>query len=271
MLSPSSTALIQHHHPKTRMKIFFSLFLFAIASLSVSAQIKKPQPPAVKIPFAESRQAVVVTTKLWTTTQGTARLYERASQTGKWTSRGEEFPVVVGRSGLAWALDSAPEKASQLKKEGDGESPAGMFPLTYAFGSAVKPEQVTFPYTRLGPSTECVDDVNSHHYNKIVGRDQVGIFDWKSSEKMLAVGEQYSLGVFVAYNSYPVVKGNGSCIFLHVWKDASSPTSGCTAMGRTDLERIVAWLEPGHNPYLVQLPEDEYKSLRKSWNLPKLK
>ena len=100
---------------------------------------------------------------------------------------------------------------------------------------------------------------------------QVGVFDWKSSEKMLAVGEQYALGVFVAYNSYPITSGNGSCIFLHIWKDSATPTAGCTAMERPSLERIVAWLDAKKNPYLVQLPEGEYKSLEKGWNLPKLK
>ena len=99
---------------------------------------------------------------------------------------------------------------------------------------------------------------------------KVGNFDWKSSEKMLEVGEQYGLGVFVAYNSYPVIRGNGSCIFLHVWKDQAIGTSGCTAMERKDLERLVAWLQPSKNPYLVQLPEDAYKKYRKSWNLPNL-
>ncbi len=253
------------------MKILFSTLILIAIPFAILAQIKKPLPPAVKIPFTESRQAVVVTTKDWNATQGIAHLYERSSKSAEWKSKGETFPVVVGRSGIAWGQDSAPEKATEYKKEGDGQAPAGLFPLTFAFGSAVKPEQITFPYTRLTEYTECVDDVNSHHYNKIVRSDQVGIFDWKSSEKMLAVGEQYALGVFVAYNSYPVVKGNGSCIFLHVWKDAASPTSGCTAMGRVDLERIVSWLEPNHHPYLVQLPEDQYKSYRKSWKLPKLK
>ncbi len=253
------------------MKLSLFAFTLAISALSLSAQIKKPEPPAVKIPFSESRQAVVVTTKDWNTTVGQAHLYERSSKMAEWKSKGESFPVVVGRNGIAWGQDSAPEKVNEYKKEGDGRAPAGLFPLTFAFGTAVKPDQVTFPYKRLGQSTECVDDVNSHHYNKIVGRDQVGIFDWKSSEKMLDIGEQYALGVFVAYNSYPVVKGNGSCIFLHVWKNATSPTSGCTAMDRRDLERIVSWLEPQHNPYLLQLTEDEYKRYRKSWKLPKLK
>ncbi len=253
------------------MRAFATLLSIAFLSLAVWGQIKRPEPPPVKIPFAESRQAVVVMTKDWTATQGVAHLYERSSKNSKWKPKGETFPVVLGRTGTAWAQDSAPEMATKLKMEGDGKSPAGMFPLTFAFGTSMKPESLTFPYTRLGPSTECVDDVSSHHYNKVVGRDQVGIFDWKSSEKMLEIGPPYELGVFVAYNSYPVVKGNGSCIFLHVWKDASSPTAGCTAMNRFDLERIVSWLEPGHNPYLVQLPEDEYKSLRKAWNLPDFK
>ena len=119
-------------------------------------------------------------------------------------------------------------------------------------------------------STECVDDVNSTHYNKVVDRMKVGNFDWKSSEKMLAVGAEYDLGVFVAHNSYPVRRGDGSCIFLHVWKDAASPTSGCTAMERTKLERLLTWVEPKSNPYLVQLPEKEYKNLTRAWGLPKL-
>jgi zinc D-Ala-D-Ala dipeptidase len=253
------------------MKTLIIACIFATIPFLVTAQVKKPQPPPVKIPFAESLQALVVTTKDWHATQGTARLYERKAQTALWRAVGDEFPIVVGRSGLAWAQDSAPEAAVQFKKEGDGKSPAGMFPLTFAFGTSIKPEQVTVPYTRIGEYTECIDDVSSHHYNKVVGRDQVGIFDWKSSEKMIQIVPEYELGVFVAYNSYPVVRGNGSCIFLHVWKDATSATSGCTAMGRMDLERIVARLEPRNNPYLVQLPEEQYRSLRKSWNLPNLK
>ncbi len=251
------------------MKLSLLAFALAVSVLSVSAQIKKPLPPVTKVSFAESLQAVVVTTKDWTTTSGNAQIHERSSRSSKWKSVGESFPVVVGRSGLAWAPDSAPEKAREFKKEGDGKSPAGMFPLTLVFGSAVKPEQLAFPYTRVESQTECVDDIRSNHYNKIVGRLQVGSFDWKSSEKMLEVGPEYDLGVFVAYNTYPVVKGNGSCIFLHVWKDASTPTSGCTAMDRLNLERIVSRLDAVKNPYLIQLPQDEHKALRKSWNLPK--
>jgi D-alanyl-D-alanine dipeptidase len=100
---------------------------------------------------------------------------------------------------------------------------------------------------------------------------QVGIFDWKSSEKMAEVVPQYDLGVFVAYNSYPAIRGNGSCIFLHIWKDANTGTAGCTAMERQTLERIVKWLDPAKNPYLVQMTAAQYESSRDHFKLPKLK
>ena len=100
---------------------------------------------------------------------------------------------------------------------------------------------------------------------------KVGNFDWKSSEKMLEVGDQYDLGVFVAYNSYPALRGNGSCIFLHIWKDADTGTAGCTAMAREDLEKVVKWLDPKKNPHLIQMPEQTYQTYRQSWNLPTLK
>lgn len=257
------------------MKFIASVLVAFTSLVSLSAQVKKPEPPPVKTPFSKSLQAVVVTTKAWTATSGKARLYERKSPGAKWKAVGEDFPVVVGRGGLAttredaWQMDLT-SLIGKLKREGDGRSPAGLFPLTSVFGSSVKPEQLTFPYTRVESSTECVDDVKSTHYNRIVNRFQVGNFDWKSSEKMAEITPQYDLGVFVAYNSYPVVEGNGSCIFLHIWRDAATPTSGCTAMERTNLERVVSWLELARNPYLVQLPEDQYAVYRKTWNLPKL-
>lgn len=247
-----------------------SLFVLLILTVGILAQIKKPQPPPVKVPFAESLQAVVVTTDSATATSGKLRLFQRKSVKSKWTATDKEIPIVVGRTGLAWAQDSAPESVTEFKKEGDGKSPAGMFPLTYTFGTADKANS-KLKYLKLAEFTECVDDVNSTHYNKIVGRMQVGNFDWESSEKMATVLPEYDLGVFVAYNSYPVVKGNGSCIFLHVWKDANTPTSGCTAMEKSDMERIVAWLDPAKNPYLVQLTKDDYAKYQKGWNLPSIK
>ncbi|MFN6963827.1 MAG: L,D-transpeptidase [Pyrinomonadaceae bacterium] len=254
------------------------LLIWAAAS-AATAQTKRPTPPDRRPDFERSLQAVVVTTPDWDSIRGTARLFERANARSRWKEVGEAFPVVVGRSGLAWSHDpkpygngrSDPENHFTPKREGDGRSPAGIFPLTFAFGRAAKSLNERLEYKPLGEFTECVDDVDSTHYNRVVDRLKVGIFDWQSSEKMLEVGEQYDLGVFVAYNSYPApVSGRGSCIFLHIWKDAETGTAGCTAMSREDLERLVKWLDPKKNPHLIQLPEPEYKAYRKTWKLPKI-
>jgi len=186
------------------------ILIAAILSMAAFSpgQIKKPEPPAVKVPFEKSLQAVLVTTANWDAVQGKARLFERKNETAKWKAVSDEFPVVVGKNGLAPVLSQVADsivphgysgKTSDGKLEGDGRSPSGFFPLTTTFGTSDVGSKL--PFTKLEEFTECVDDVNSRWYNKIVNRMQVGIFDWKSSEKMAEVVPQYDLGVFVAYNS----------------------------------------------------------------------
>ncbi|MEP6900773.1 MAG: hypothetical protein ABJA66_03425 [Actinomycetota bacterium] len=256
------------------MNKFVLASLFLISVLGIVGQIKKPIPPIPPIPYSKSLQAVVVTTKDWSAVQGKAQLFERKTTKAKWKAVGESFSIVVGKNGLAWGtgLNELPSDAGMIlmKEEGDGKAPAGIFSLTETFGSSAKPDYVKLPFTRLEEFTECVDDVKSSFYNKIVNRLQVGNFDWNSSEKMLAVGAAYDLGVFVTHNSNPVKKGGGSCIFLHIWKDAESGTAGCTAMERKNLESILKLIDAAKNPVLIQLPAESYKQFQTKWKLPKL-
>jgi D-alanyl-D-alanine dipeptidase len=249
-------------------------YSFAAAFITAAfsfGQVKAPELAPVKVPFGKSLQAVVVITPDWNSIHGKAQMLERKSEHLNWKPVGHSFPVVVGRSGLGAdpTFDPGSASPSVVKKEGDGRAPAGFFPLTTTFGNSDVGSKLSF--TKLDEFTECVDDTNSTFYNKIVNRIQVGNFNWKSSEKMFTIRPQYDLGVFVAYNSYPAVRGNGSCIFLHIWKDENTGTAGCTAMAREDLERIVKWLDPAKNPYLVQMTEADYNAQRKSLTLPKLK
>jgi D-alanyl-D-alanine dipeptidase len=259
------------------LKSASATIIVSLAVVFSHSQVKKPVPLPIQVPFEKSLQAVVVTTADWKAVQGKARLFERKNETSKWKAFGDAFQVVVGRTGLG-LTDTMPWQSWQIdittlrpliKREGDGRSPAGLFPLTTSFGVADVGSKL--PFTKLDEFTECVDDVTSRWYNKIVNRMHVGIFDWKSSEKMAEVVPQYDLGVFVAYNSYPAIRGNGSCIFLHIWKDAGTGTAGCMAMERQNLERIVKWLDPSKNPYLIQMPQTHYEMNRKSYKLPKLK
>ncbi len=270
MLSERIGRLLPIPFSKINMRTLALISITAVLAAVSLSQVKTPPIPEVNTPFAESLQVVVVTTDNWDESKGKGWMFERTSPRARWKANGKEFDVVIGGSGSAWGVGSAPESAAVFKKEGDGRSPAGLFPLKFAFGFASKPDQLKFPYTKLDESTECVDDATSSHYNKIVDRYRVGNFDWKSSEKMFEIDPEYELGVFVAYNSQPVRSGDGSCIFLHVWKDENTATSGCTAMRRSDLEKIVSWLKPNANPYFALLPISDYKRLRKVWKLPEI-
>ena len=177
------------------MKVFISIFIYHLFPFfRLFGQIKKPEPPKIIPPYSQSLQAVVVTTDDWSATKArTAQMFERKNAKSNWKAVGKSFAVVVGKNGLAWGagLNELPSDTGRLllKVEGDGKAPAGIFALSSAFGSGEKPQFVKLPYTKLEEFTECVDDVKSNHYNKIVDRMKVGNFDWKSSEKMLAVGE----------------------------------------------------------------------------------
>ena len=253
-------------------KIILPLLFLSLLCIGVFAQTKKPASPKAIPPFSKSLQAVVVTTEDWNSVQGAARLFERKSAKAKWTAVGEAFPVVVGKNGMAWGagLHELPSDTGRvlMKTEGDGKSPAGIFALTSAFGAGEKPDYALLPYTELEESTECVDDVKSAKYNLIVDRNKVGNFDWKSSEKMLAVGAEYDLGVFVAHN-FERLAGGGSCIFLHVWKNSETGTAGCTATARENVEKVLRFLDPAKNPVLIQMPADSYKTYQTKWKLPR--
>ena len=247
---------------------FVCCVLLALVQSPAAAQWKAAR--AGGGPLARSRQLVLVTTRGWDEVRGTLQRFARKNSKAAWRPVGEKIPVVVGRNGLGWGAGlNAQTGGGPSKKEGDGKSPAGVFSLGPAFGYAPASgaSWLKVPYTPLADDTECVDDVNSRHYNLVVDRGGVRDVDWKSSERMRAV-EGYSWGVVVAHNADPPVAGRGSCIFLHIWAGPDKGTAGCTAMAQPNLEELLRWLDARKRPVLVQLPEGEYARLRAAWRLP---
>ncbi len=244
----------------------FTKILFLIAVVFVIFKDAFAQNSSL----VNSLQTIVVTTKDWNTAQGAAQMFERKSAKSNWRAVGKSFAVVVGKNGLGWSVDARMKAETEPhKKEGDGKSPAGIFALTSAFGSSAKPDFVKLPFIQLTENIECVDDSNSKQYNRLVDDKTIAV-DWTSSEKMLAVGAPYDLGVFVAHNSNPPQKQNGSCIFLHIWKNSETGTAGCTAMERANIETILRWLDAKKNPVLIELPLAAYNRFQTLWKLPKL-
>jgi D-alanyl-D-alanine dipeptidase len=238
------------------------------------APVPAPAPaPVAASPIDRAEQLIVVTTADWDSTTGTLRRYERTG-TSAWQAVGAPTAIVTGRTGLAWgvgfdALD--PSSSAPHKREGDGRSPAGAFPLDTLFGYSndLDPSALRMPYVDLTGASDCVDDPSSIHYNTVVSRDVVPRIDWNSAEHMRSIG-QYRIGVIVGYNALPPTPGRGSCIFLHIWAGPSSTTAGCTALDADALSGIVRWLDRAKHPMLVQLPAREYERLREGWRLPRI-
>ena len=222
------------------------------------------QPVDIKIKF-KTDQLIIVTSDSWNKIEGKMNVYEYKNN--KWQPVFMNIPIVTGRSGMAWGkgLHDSGFNKGKLKKEGDGNAPAGIYTLSGLFGyddirskmNSLKVDQNTF----------CVDDSKSPNYNRIVNTDTLRK-DWDSAETMLMKSDVYKFGIFVDYNVKPVIPGSGSCIFMHIWSGKNSPTAGCTAMKEEDILKLIGFLDKTKNPILVQAPIVEYEQLKKYYKLP---
>jgi L,D-peptidoglycan transpeptidase YkuD (ErfK/YbiS/YcfS/YnhG family) len=221
--------------------------------------------------YAESRQAVVVRTADWDQATAVLQAFERKDRLSPWKPVGNQVKAVVGRNGLGWGrgLHPEPYPSGPQKKEGDSKAPAGVFALSASFGyaAAVDVPWIKLPYRQATAALKCIDDPESNHYNRLVDLASVTA-DWKSSEDMRRDDDQYRLGIVVGHNTHKSVPGSGSCIFIHIWQDAETGTSGCTAVSAEDMERLLRWLDFAARPVLIQLTGGEYEQLRHTWSLP---
>jgi D-alanyl-D-alanine dipeptidase len=154
------------------------------------------------------------------------------------------------------------------KIEGDNKAPAGIFEIPTAFGFAPKTDRIKMPYHQITENTECVDDPQSDQYNCLVERRATD--SWTSSEKLTEQPVLYKWGLVINHNFPSPASGKGSCVFMHIWREAGRGTAGCTAMAEVDLLRIIEWLAPEKHPRLVQMPAEEYDRLAPELGLPQV-
>ncbi|HDY88983.1 MAG TPA: hypothetical protein ENH82_12830 [bacterium] len=226
-------------------------------------------------PLEGTEQIVLVVSK--TETSSNAMLYTFSRDSDKWRFH-FSCPVVIGKNGMAWGIGLHNDKVRMddepVKMEGDSKSPKGAFELLQAFGY-LPPTMVRikFPYTQVTSDMICIDDVRSEYYNMVVKTAEKGLDTevLPSHEDMLRNDNQYKYTVFVGHNAISPVKDEGSCIFLHVWKDPGSYTAGCTAMSEENILKLLGWLDPDKYPCLVQLSRKSYHRLKEEWGLPEVK
>ncbi len=180
-------------------------------------------------------------------------LLERGNPGARWTIAAGPLPASIGKNGTGWgAGDPALPNPGGYpdKKEGDGRSPAGVFRLPFAFGSAASaPAGVRLPWRECTPALRGVDDVKSRYYNLVVDEAVTPDKDWDSAEIMRREDGAYESGIMIGHNTERT-SGGGSCIFLHIWKGPGQGTAGCTALSRENVGTILSWIDPAREPRL---------------------
>lgn len=201
-------------------------------------------------PIQAAQQLLITVADHWDSIHGQLIALQRAGDRWSWACK--PIAVTLGKHGLQYAQGLVAWDEVSLKKEGDWKTPVGAFTLSGAFGYAPTANFTALPYCAVTEKHKAVDDPKSRYYNQIVRTDIVTEKDWQSAEDMLRQDDLYKWGIVVDFNKNPVVAGSGSCIFMHLWRDANRYTAGCTAMAESDMAFLLRWLRPVPKPVLVQ-------------------
>ena len=158
-----------------------------------------------------------------------------------WRARfGErEWRCAVGRGGVR-----------RDKREGDGATPAGCWPLRRVL---YRPDRVAPPAGALPGATIRTDDGWCDHpgdpeYNRLVRLPYPG-----RHERLWRADEIYDCLVVLGHNDDPPRAGLGSAIFLHVARADYAPTEGCVALAREHLLEFLT--EAGETTRVCVAPE----------------
>lgn len=175
---------------------------------------------------------------------GTLIVYKRIMDIAVWTDpetmprhQGElmwlrhRVPCALGRAGL-----------NPDKREGDGATPVGRFPLRrvlYRADRLTLPE-IALPVSVIEPSSGWCDDANDKAYNTQVVLPHKG-----GHEHLWRLDHLYDVIVVIGHNDAPIRRGFGSAVFLHVAAPDYAPTEGCVAVVIDDLIELLVAAKPG--------------------------
>ena len=202
--------------------------------LSVPAQAAQP---SVLNHVGNATKVLIVASKTWTSTTATATQWQKRG--GTWVAVRSGMFARVGRNGF-----------KTDRREGDGTTPAGRFPLRYAFGGQPSPG-TALHYQRIVPPS-CWSGERSD-YNRWVRR----VCTARDEDLYRLRTSVYRYAAVVGFNDSPAVWGKGSAIFVH--QTVGKATSGCIALMGNDIVATLRWLAPG--ALIVMGPESYVASL----------
>jgi len=217
-------------------------------------------------------QAIVGISNDWNSSYVDLGLYEKKK--GKWQKVGEFWKGRLGRNGSAWGLGLSPILGKNIKKEGDGRTPAGVFLLgdAYGYAKSIK-KQSGLKFHTVTDKDLWVEDSKSPYYNRHLKIGHTPKTEWEKKQQMRQGDYAHALKLYIGHNTatekVKAKAGYGSAIFFHIWRGAGSKsTSGCTTMDATKLTNMISKIDPKKNPVYIILPKAEYTKYRAAWKLP---
>lgn len=152
---------------------------------------------------------------------------------GRLVFAGFTFTCALGRSGLV-----------SSKREGDGGTPIGLFPLRHL---RYRPDRLAdlateLPIIALAPDDGWCDAPDDPAYNRPVRLPYPA-----SAETMWRADHLYDLVVVLGHNDDPPRPGAGSAIFFHLANEKAGilqPTEGCIALRHTDMLQVLMYCTP---------------------------
>jgi L,D-peptidoglycan transpeptidase YkuD (ErfK/YbiS/YcfS/YnhG family) len=244
----------------------------AAASPPAGTQAAAPTVPAGG-PLEAARKLVLVVSPDWDSSRAELSLFARDSLSAPWKRLGNPASCMVGRKGLAWGRGLAgPAPAGPRKKEGDGKTPAGLFPLPTAFGyePPAKAAQagIRLPYQELTASTVCVTDPDSAAFNDLADSKKSSAA-WTRQDRMIRDDNANRLGAFIGHNRPDPQPGLGSCVFLNIEPAPNKATGGSIGCPEPLAREILAWLDPESKPLIAILPQSALAAAQTAWGLPR--
>lgn len=141
---------------------------------------------------------------------------------------GRSFSCATGRGGII---------AASEKREGDGATPAGVWPMREVYYRAdrlFKPNTL-LPVHALNPADGWCDAPLDANYNRPVKHPYPS-----SAERLWREDNIYDVIVVLGYNDAPIERGRGSAIFLHAAPPDFSKSAGCVTLALDDLLVVLA-------------------------------
>jgi L,D-peptidoglycan transpeptidase YkuD (ErfK/YbiS/YcfS/YnhG family) len=166
-------------------------------------------------------------------TTGAVPLFTLSARSPRGTLRlGHQiWPCAIGRGGRR-----------VLKREGDGASPIGRWPVRsiyYRADRLMRPVSA-LPVNQLRRDDGWCDAPADRRYNRRVRHPYPA-----SAEHLWRDDHLYDLIVVLGHNDRPRRRGSGSAIFIHAARPGYLPTEGCIALAMPHLKRLVHGLRRG--------------------------